>query len=79
MFTIRQFLPVVLVVGHVAAQKCNLQFNGRVPKDFAPTEFDDDNAIFDPRFVKGKGEDNPYTFTTPTQCICWLTATCMQD
>ena len=66
MFTIRQFLPVVLVVGHVTAQKCNLQFDGRVPKDFAPTEFDDDNGIFDPEFVKGKGEDNLCTFTTPT-------------
>jgi hypothetical protein len=66
MFTIRQFLPVALAVGYVAAQKCNLQFDGRVPKDFAPTEFDDDNGIFDPEFVKGKGEDDLCTFTTPT-------------
>lgn len=55
MLPISHVLAVLLAVTQVAAQKCELQFDGRVPKDFAPAEFDGKNGIFDPEFVKGKG------------------------
>ena len=49
-------LPLVLLgVAQAVAQSCPLQFDGRVPKNFTPAQFDADNALFNSGFVKGKG------------------------
>lgn len=55
MFLPKHILSVLLVVAQAASQKCELQFDGRVPRHFAPSKFDSDNGIFDPKYVKGKG------------------------
>ncbi|KAK0717815.1 hypothetical protein B0T26DRAFT_829792 [Lasiosphaeria miniovina] len=38
-----------------AAQKCNLQFDGRLPKDLVAADLDVTNDFFDPNNVLGKG------------------------
>lgn len=38
-----------------ASQKCMLQFDGRVPKNFSAAKFDTANGIFNPSNVMGKG------------------------
>ena len=55
MFWPKHILSVLLVAAQAASQKCDLQFDGRVPRHFAPTKFDSDNKIFDSKYVKGKG------------------------
>ncbi|KAI9154881.1 hypothetical protein HJFPF1_07441 [Paramyrothecium foliicola] len=49
------FLPFLLGATQVAAQSCTLQFDGRVPKNFTADQFDADNGLFNPDFVKGAG------------------------
>jgi hypothetical protein len=44
-------LPLVLV----SAQKCPLQFDGRIPSTFTPASFDTANAFFSPSNVFGQG------------------------
>lgn len=39
----------------VCAQACPLQFDGRVPADFALADFDAANDLFDPDSVFGEG------------------------
>jgi hypothetical protein len=53
-YAVARALPFVLGAAQVAAQSCPLQFDGRVPKDFTLAEFDADNDLFNPGFVKGK-------------------------
>lgn len=38
-----------------ASQKCKVQFDGRVPKNFSAAKFDTANGIFNPSNVMGKG------------------------
>lgn len=44
-----------MVASLVAAQTCQLQFDGRVPADLAATDFDVPNDIFSDTFVLGQG------------------------
>ncbi|KAH7304245.1 hypothetical protein B0I35DRAFT_363436 [Stachybotrys elegans] len=44
----------LLLAAHAAAQKCPLQFDARVPQDFALADFDAPNDVFNSDFVKGK-------------------------
>ena len=37
------------------AQQCDLQFDGRVPSNFAAATFNSNNGIFDPNNVVGQG------------------------
>ncbi|KAI1755968.1 glycoside hydrolase family 131 protein [Xylaria castorea] len=39
----------------VVSQQCDLQFDGRVPPDFATATFNTDNGVFDPNNVFGQG------------------------
>ncbi len=51
----RVFLGVSALSSLVAAQICNLQFDGRIDADLAAADFDVPNDIFDNQFVLGKG------------------------
>jgi hypothetical protein len=39
----------------VASQQCDLQFDGRVPSNFAAATFNTNNGVFDPNNVFGQG------------------------
>lgn len=55
-FSVARALPIIVLgAAQAVAQKCPLQFDGRVPKNFTPAQFDADNALFNSGFVKGKG------------------------
>ncbi|KAI1427307.1 hypothetical protein F5Y12DRAFT_783419 [Xylaria sp. FL1777] len=41
----------------VVSQKCDLQFDGRVPSDFSAASFNANNGVFDPNNVFGQGLD----------------------
>ncbi|TLD15266.1 hypothetical protein PspLS_10667 [Pyricularia sp. CBS 133598] len=45
----------LLATSPVYGQQCKLQFDGRVPANFQPANFDTANNIFNPDNVKGKG------------------------
>ena len=54
--SVTRALPLLLLgVAQAVAQKCPLQFDGRVPKNFTQAQFDANNALFNPGYVKGKG------------------------
>jgi hypothetical protein len=48
-------LSILFGALQVTAQTCQLQFDGRVPSNFTSDQFDVDNGLFNPGFVKGKG------------------------
>lgn len=45
----------LLATSPVYGQQCKLQFDGRVPANFKPANFDTANNIFNPSNVLGKG------------------------
>ncbi|TLS26262.1 hypothetical protein PpBr36_04099 [Pyricularia pennisetigena] len=45
----------LMATSPVYGQQCKLQFDGRVPANFKPENFDSVNNIFDPKNVLGKG------------------------
>lgn len=55
MFSSRLIFVFSLLSSLVAAQTCQLQFDGRVPADLAAADFDAPNDIFSETFVLGQG------------------------
>ncbi|KAI0195575.1 hypothetical protein EV127DRAFT_459033 [Xylaria flabelliformis] len=51
--SLTSFLAIIPTL--VASQQCELQFDGRVPSNFAAATFNSDNGIFDPDNVFGQG------------------------
>ncbi|KAI0546969.1 glycoside hydrolase family 131 protein [Xylaria curta] len=51
--SLTSFLAIIPML--VASQQCDLQFDGRVPSNFAAATFNSDNGIFDPNNVFGQG------------------------
>ncbi|KFA69030.1 hypothetical protein S40285_08453 [Stachybotrys chlorohalonatus IBT 40285] len=49
-----RILPVLAGVTAVAGQSCSLQFDGRIPRNFTVADFDTQNGIYNPDFVKGR-------------------------
>jgi hypothetical protein len=49
-------LSILTILSTLAvAQECDLQFDGRVPSNFAAATFNSNNGIFDPNNVVGQG------------------------
>ncbi|CAH0051076.1 unnamed protein product [Clonostachys solani] len=48
-------LSILFGALQATAQTCQLQFDGRVSKNFTSEQFDVQNGLFDPDYVKGKG------------------------
>ncbi|CAG9990625.1 unnamed protein product [Clonostachys byssicola] len=48
-------LSILFGALQVTAQTCQLQFDGRIPKNLTSDQFDVQNGLFNPDFVKGKG------------------------
>ena len=52
---VSQYLSLLALPVLAAAQKCSLQFDGRIPSNFTLTAFDSSNNIYSPSNVFGKG------------------------
>jgi hypothetical protein len=50
------YLSLLALASTVIAQKCPIQFDGRVPKGSTPATFDSSTSPFNPSFVFGAGE-----------------------
>jgi hypothetical protein len=52
-------LAVAWLASLSAAQKCTLQFDGRVPSTFNAATFDQNNGVFSPDNVFGASKHDP--------------------
>lgn len=53
---VSQYLSLLALPVLAAAQKCALQFDGRIPSNFSLAAFDSNNNIYNPSNVFGKSK-----------------------